>query len=350
MPTSAARAGVLSAAAFGVPFEVRVDDRRLLPALLERLPPGWTHAHRPPALVLSLVHEVSDTSFWMDRVTGRNVGARKKRSGTVYGLSVRLDGQAVARGLSHPDALDVFESELQLSIARLARPEVFVHAGVVGVGRRAIVVPGRSGSGKTTLVHALVEAGATYYSDEYAVLDASGRVHPYPRRPSVRLRRGGKERHPVPRGHGRTPLEVGLIVETRYRAGARWAPVPLSAGECVLALLSNTVPARDRPAEVLAVLARAAVGASGLRGDRGPARQTAEALLASARSAAGRSRRRRAKPVRPLGTKASLDPTTRTRGRQARKRAPSLSVPRRRSAPGPRGRARGTQPPPPRRR
>lgn len=349
MPPSAARAGVLRAAAFGVPFEVRVDDRRLFPALLERLPPGWTHAHRPPALVLSLVHEVSDTSFWMDRVTGRNVGARK-RSGTVYGLSVRLDGQAVARGLSHPDALDVFESELQLSIARLARPEVFVHAGVVGVGRRAIVVPGRSGTGKTTLVRALVEAGATYYSDEYAVLDASGRVHPYPRRPSVRLRRGGKERHPVPRGHGRTPLEVGLIVETRYRAGARWAPVPLSAGECVLALLSNTVPARDRPAEVLAVLARAAVGASGLRGDRGPARQTAEGLLAQARSATGRSRRTPAKPARAAGTRPLLDPPTKTRGRPIRRRAPSLSLPGRRSAPGPRGRGRGTRPPPPRRR
>ncbi|MGZ6135455.1 MAG: hypothetical protein ACXWK9_13455 [Myxococcaceae bacterium] len=333
MPTSVARAGVLRAAAFGVPFEVRVDDRRLLPAVLERLPPGWAHAHRPPALVLSLVHEVSDTSFWMDRVTGRNVGARR-RSGTVYGLSVRLDGHAVARGLSHTDALDVFESELQLSIARLAQPEVFVHAGVVGVGRRAIVVPGRSGSGKTTLVRALVEAGATYYSDEYAVLDASGRVHPYPRRPSVRVSGGGKERHPVPPGHGRKPLEVGLIIETRYRAGARWTPVPLSAGERVLALLSNAVPARDRPAEVLAVLARAAVGASGLRGERGPARQTAEALLARVR-------------------RAPDPPTKSTRGRPApsrRQRAPSLSVPGRRSAPVPRGRARGTQPPPPRRR
>jgi hypothetical protein len=353
MPTSAARAGVLRAAAFGVPFEVRVDDRRLLPSVLERLPPGWAHAHRPPALVLSLVHEVSDTSFWMDRVTGRNVGARK-RSGTVYGLSVRLDGQAVARGLSHADALDVFESELQLSIARLARPEVFVHAGVVGVGRRAIVVPGRSGSGKTTLVRALVEAGAIYYSDEYAVLDASGRVHPYPRRPSVRVRGGGKERQPVPRGHGRTPLEVGLIIETRYRPGARWAPARLSAGECVLALLSNTVPARDRPAEVLAVLARAAVGASGLRGDRGPAGHTAKALLALARGATRRPRDAGAKSARGLGAKPSPHPRTKpTRGRpppSPRKRAPSLSGPGPRSAPAPRGRARGPQRRPPRRR
>lgn len=297
MPTSAPRAGVLRAAAFGVPFEVRVDDARLLPAVEERLPPGWTHAHRPPALVLSLIHEVSDTSFWMDRAAERKVGARR-RSTPVYGLSVRLDGHPVARGLSHPDALDVFESELQLCVARLARPEVFVHAGVVGVGRRAILVPGRSGSGKTTLVRALVEAGATYYSDEYAVLDGAGHVHPYPRRPSVRVSGGGKERHPVPHGHGRTPLAVGLIVETRYRAGARWAPVPLTTGECVLALLSNTVPARDRPAEVLAVLARASARARGVRGDRGPAAKTAGALIAMARGGSGGAATSAARPKR----------------------------------------------------
>ncbi len=32
-------------------------------------------------------------------------------------------------------------------------------------------------------------AGATYYSDEYAVLDEDARVHPYPRRLSLRARR-----------------------------------------------------------------------------------------------------------------------------------------------------------------
>ncbi len=280
---------MLRGVAFGVPFEARVDDRRLLPAVRARFPPGWTVARQAPAVVLSLVHEVSDTS---NDTSSGTVGAAGRtggpgaRSRPVYGLSVRLDGQPVARGLSHAQALDVLESELQLSVARLARPEVFVHAGVVAVGGRAILVPGRSGAGKTTLVRALVEAGATYYSDEYAVLDTAGRVHPYPRRPSVRVRGGRKERHPVPRVRGRTPVPVGLIVHTRYRKGARWELAPLSAGECVLALLANTVPARDRPGEVLAALARATAGARGFRGDRGPAGQTARALIALARDLA----------------------------------------------------------------
>lgn len=288
-------AGVLRGEAYGVAFEVRVDDPRLRSGVRARFPPGWRTTRRPTAVLLSLVHEASSP-----------------------GVSVRIEGRLLARGLTHPQALDVLESELQLSVARLARPEVFVHAGVVAVSGRAILVPGRSGAGKTTLVRALVAAGATYYSDEYAVLDGQGRVHPYARRPSVRVRRGRKERHPVPRGRGRGPVPVGLVVETRYRARARWSPVALSAGERVLALLANTVPARDRPAEVLAVLARAAEHARGIRSDRGAAGRTAATLIALVRDG------------------------------EVEGRAPAWVRSRRRSAPAPRDPARGSRRRPPR--
>ncbi|HET6982442.1 MAG TPA: hypothetical protein VFI53_09880 [Myxococcaceae bacterium] len=251
-----------------------MDDRRLVPDVRARFPPGSRATRKPPSVVFSLAHELSDT---------RRRASRRSGPTPALGLSVRSDGHLVARGLSHPRALDLFESELQLGVARLARPEVFVHAGVVAVDGQAIVVPGRSGAGKTTLVRALVDAGATYYSDEYAVLDVAGRVHPYARRPSVRVRGGHKERHPVPRVRGRGPIPVGLVVETRYRPDGRWDPTPLSAGECVLALLANTVPARDRPAEVLAALARATQSARAFRSERGAASRTAQALLALAR-------------------------------------------------------------------
>ena len=265
-------AGALRGEAYRVAFEVRVDDRRLLPAVRARLPPRWRATRRAPAVVLSLGHEAGSA-----------------------GMVVQVEGQLAARELSHAQALDVLESELQLSVARLARPQVFVHAGVVTVDGRAILVPGRSGTGKTTLVRALVAAGAIYYSDEYAVLDREGWVHPYPRRPSVRVR-GGKERHPVPRSRGRGAAPVGLVVETRYSAAARWTPVALSAGEIVLALLANTVPARDRPAEVLAVLARAAGSARGIRSDRGAAARTARALIALQRNADPGARAARSHP------------------------------------------------------
>jgi hypothetical protein len=261
------RAGALRGEAHGVAFEVLLDDRRLLSVVRACFPPGWRVTRRDPAVVISLLHETGPA-----------------------GLGVEVEGHLAARGLSHAQALDVLESELQLSVARLARPEVFVHAGVVAVNGRAILVPGRSGAGKTTLVRALVDAGATYYSDEYAVLDRQGRVHPYARRPSVRVR-GGKERHPVPRGRGRGPVPVGLVVDTRYHANGRWAPVPLSPGQIVFALLANTVPARERPAEVLGVLARTAQGARGIRSDRGAAARTARALITLARELAPPGRR-----------------------------------------------------------
>ena len=48
------------------------------------------------------------------------------------------------------------------------------------------MIPGSSFSGKTTLVRALVDAGAVYYSDEFAALDETGRVFRYAKWLSVR--------------------------------------------------------------------------------------------------------------------------------------------------------------------
>ena len=80
----------------------------------------------------------------------------------------------------------MLEMQLSTIIAIESRDFVAVHAGVVADGDRAIVMPGVSFSGKTTLVRALVEAGAVYYSDEYAMFDEAGRVHPYARQLSFR--------------------------------------------------------------------------------------------------------------------------------------------------------------------
>jgi hypothetical protein len=127
---------------------------------------------------------------------------------------------------------------VQLMAAYLAEGYLFVHAGVVGWQGRAIVIPGRSFTGKTSLVTALVRAGATYYSDEYAIFDPQGRVHPYPRPLSIREEAGRKPRlYPVETlggQAGQTPLPVGLVVVTEYQAGARWQPRTLSPSRALL--------------------------------------------------------------------------------------------------------------------
>src|SRR5207249_290373 len=104
----------------------------------------------------------------------------------LYGNLERL-----ARTHDYDELLQAFASDIERYIAEAARRKLFVHAGVVGWRGRAILIPNKTFTGKTTLVAEFVRAGATYYSDEFAVLDGQGRVHPFPRPLSLRAN-GGK--------------------------------------------------------------------------------------------------------------------------------------------------------------
>lgn len=198
-------------------------------------------------------------------------------------VHVMCDEQSIGRPVDLRLALGILEAQLRMHIALHAPNHVFVQAGVVGVGEGAIVLPGRSFAGKTTLVAALVQAGAEYWSDEYAVLDADGFVHPYPKPLSVCINstRSTEER-PVDSLGGRAgdrPIPVTLIAFTSYRPGAVWAPRTCTAGEGAVKLLEHSGAARSRPERVLAAVRRAATDALILEGDRGDADEAASALL-----------------------------------------------------------------------
>ena len=253
----------LSGSAFGVRFEVRVNDPAILPAIESLLPPGavagghTVGVDRAYALVLSSTDGGSAPhALYVER-------------------RLRRRSSSIGRLLRH------LRRDLELNVARLCSEYVFVHAGAVVWGDRALLLPGRSFSGKSTLVAALVQAGAGYLSDEYALLDADGLVHAYPS-PLALRRPGGRRRHPLRdlyRGSGRAPAPVGAVVITRFRPRRRWRPRAVDAGEAVVGLLANTVAARDRPATALRVLKRAVAGATLLAGDRGEAAEIVEPLL-----------------------------------------------------------------------
>jgi hypothetical protein len=178
-------------------------------------------------------------------------------------------------------------ADLQAYLARSAAGLTFVHAGVVRVDGRAIVIAGRSGSGKSALVAAFVAAGAAYASDELAVLDRRGRAHPYPRPLTLRAPGGLSQRVPAGALAGpcmRRAAPVGLLLLPRYRRGKRWAPVRLSPGVALLELARHTLGLRSRPEEALGVLRAVAERAPALAGVRGEAEEVVSSVIRSLRT------------------------------------------------------------------
>jgi hypothetical protein len=245
--------------AFGVPLAVEVPGA-LHEAALEILPPS---AALDP-----------DASPWARIEVRESDGL----------FSVTCDDAPWAAPAEEELALGMLDAQIRAQVALLAPEHIFVHAGVVAHRGGAIVLPGFSFTGKTTLVRALVQAGADYLSDEFAVFDAAGRVHPYPKPLSIRTGdpSGATSETPAAALGARTellPVPLALVAVTTYRPGAVLEPQPLAPGAALLALLGHTIPARTRPAQCMAALKAAVLNAEAWRSDRGEADKTAAQML-----------------------------------------------------------------------
>lgn len=249
--------------AYGVQLEARATSEEIIERLRPLLPPLWK--------------EIPSS----DEV--RRFGIIEEENGThsVYNQTTQVN-----TGSPLDLALVMLENQMRSWIAMTAPGLTFVHAGVVAQDGKAIVLPGDSFAGKTTLVAALVRRGATYFSDEFAVLDQEGRVHAYPKLLSIRSEDGlTEEDHTVESLGGIAGDEafpIGLTVVTYYVPGAEWSPRQLTPGEGALTLLGKTVNARARPGEALKTLTTALEGVPVLEGERGEADEFAELLLSGA--------------------------------------------------------------------
>lgn len=254
----------ISFEAFGVRVELTLGDPDLEPDVREILPPGHGPCIPTSSAARFGLSPTGDDSY-----------------------EVTFEGAPVIEHATRSLALTMLDAEIRLFVAARAQDRWFVHAGAVVIDGRALLIPGESFSGKTTLVAALVQAGARYYSDEYAVLDEGGLVHPYPR--PLRLRRGDGlapgQRLDADLGSADSEsAAVGAIALTRYRPGFEWKPRRVSRGQGIVALMAQTIPARERPEQSLRVLGRAVTAATVLEGDRGEAASVAEALVDELRS------------------------------------------------------------------
>ncbi|MDT5062872.1 MAG: hypothetical protein QOH63_3331 [Acidobacteriota bacterium] len=257
----------LSFVSYGVRVGVRVNDAQVLNRLSNHLPPGWKPASSPVVGKLFSLF-----------VGGVGPRSSVRRFNLLYG-----DIEQLSRTLDVGEVFETLESNIRLYVAERAQHRLFVHAGVVGWRGQAVIIPGRSFSGKTTLVAEMVKAGATYYSDEFAILDKRGHVHPFPKPLSIREEGSHKQHdHPVETLGGKSgvaPLPVKLVVCGEFKAGASWRPRELSAGQGVLEMLSNTVAARLNPEKALDTLQRVTSRARVLKGARGEAREVAASIL-----------------------------------------------------------------------
>ena len=253
---------------FGAKIGVRATKPGFVQSLAHLLPPGSQSSD-----------EAKVERLYSFVVGGRDTGRNIRMLNLVYADSGRL-----ARDRELEPILHAFDADMRLSVGILARRKVFVHAGVVGWKRRAIIIPGRTMTGKTSLVAALLRLGAEYYSDEYAVLDLKGRVHPFAKPLSIRqpgqlpAARLGAETFGARTGTKALPIAV--ILDTHFHEGSRWRPKTVSRGIGVLSLLGNTITARIRPARNMPVLRQAVSNAVVLKGVRGEAEATARDLLA----------------------------------------------------------------------
>jgi hypothetical protein len=213
-----------------------------------------------------------------------------RRASDGAGVEVLVDGVVAAAAPTPLAAIPWVQRALDEAVVQRQRDIAVVHCGVVAHRGRAILLPGPTRAGKSTLVAELVRRGAPYFSDEYALIDAAGRVHPYPRslllrdasddvRPRLAADLGGTVAH--------EPIPAGLILGVRYAADTTITVRPVSQGEGLLLLLRNTPQVLVDQPWILTPLERTIGSAACYAGLRGEAGEAAAAILRLASSVTG---------------------------------------------------------------
>jgi hypothetical protein len=252
---------------FGVKVGVRVTDRSVLPALPDLFPPGWELSQDP----------------WVTAMYSLIVGGEGSRPGTrrlhvLYSSVGRL-----ARTHDLDEALAVLKKDMMMTVGAVAKRQLLIHAGVVGIRGRALVIPGFSHSGKSSLVAALIAQGAVCLSDEYAMIDRQGRVRALRRPLNIRDESGmhATPREPEELGGlwADRPLPMGMVLLTTYKPGATFRPKTLTPARGILEVFAHTLTAVWWPRRALSWLVQLLQGVPILKGARGEARDAARDLM-----------------------------------------------------------------------
>jgi hypothetical protein len=198
-------------------------------------------------------------------------------------FEIDVNGVTIAANETMPYLFTLIQQATDDAMIRHLQDQTAIHAGAVVYRGKAIVMPGPSGSGKSRLVQELLRQGAEYCSDEYAILDAHGCVHPYPR--ALMIRRGSEEQHPVLASdlHAKVcgrPSPVSLFLFLRYEASSEGLAVqPLDRSESLIRLLQNTPHVLADKQDVFDPIKAAVSRAASYMGARGEVSRAAAEIL-----------------------------------------------------------------------
>lgn len=252
----------------GVRIEVRANSPRFWDDVLASLPPGTRARSAAEPDLEYVIH-------WAD---GGGPAA-------VHTLDVGAE-RAIRTG-DAPTLMWALQNDIEWRLAAAARTGGFVHAGAVAVNGAGVVLPGVSGSGKSTLVSQLLRLGAVYYSDEYAVIDGAGLLHPFPCLLKIKTGQPDSWRV-VPEAFGATtgeiPVPVALVAFPTYVPDAPLETESLTSGQTALQLLQNMPAARDNPAQTLPIAATLAGKTYGIMLRYGDGAEAAKQIVHLVRS------------------------------------------------------------------
>jgi hypothetical protein len=232
----------------------RIGIRVNTPDVLKRLA-----ALLPPGSVRSTSAVVGDLC---SLIVGSNAqDSRVRQYHLVYSGTAQL-----ARTMALEEALEALKDQLDWLVALRSPRKLFVRGAVVAWNGAAIIIPGDRSSETSALVEGLLRAGATSYSDKYAILNERGRVQAYltPVVESVKIGKSEKQTRTFPPITERTrrSLPIRLIVFPTRQTTTNSRV--LSPAQTVVTLLGQTFASRVRPAYALKTLERAVSGATTL--------------------------------------------------------------------------------------
>lgn len=186
----------------------------------------------------------------------------RARSGKGY--RVATDGRKPVEFSRLRDLLFYLDKDITIALQHERSDLFFLHAAVVALDGRAVVLSAPSGSGKSTLTLALTHDGFDYVSDELAPIDPRRRVvHPFPhalclktlpppqyRLPAKVLRAGKRLYLPAESlgGGARTKsLPIAAFVFLRRGPEARRASRRITSGAAAAHMVANALNALAHP-------------------------------------------------------------------------------------------------------